>query len=85
MENPANLISTGKKLSENESIISNQAKCMCTEIMGHLEEVQELLVPRKYRPSPGCLFTADWTRNSFQWLKKVESSDGLLEDDPALM
>lgn len=56
-----------------------------TKIEGHLEEVKELLVPRRYKPSPGYLLIGDWTENYHVWPTHIPSTDYLLEDDPYLM
>lgn len=61
------------------------SNCKCTEIMGHLEEIQELLVPRTYKPRPGCLGLGDWSENHYEWPKHIASDDGLLKEDKYLL
>ncbi|CAH0684461.1 unnamed protein product [Chilo suppressalis] len=65
--------------------MENEEDCKCIKIIGHLEAVNWLLWPRENRPSPGYLSLGDWTKDPYIWLHYVESSDGVLREDPVLM
>ncbi|VVD05136.1 unnamed protein product [Leptidea sinapis] len=64
--------------------MTNQDKCQCTKIEGHLDEVKWRIDPRITHKLPEILQIDEWTQDPHIWLYYVQSADGLLPDDDVL-